>query len=46
MKFPRVRQESCLASYSSLIELEAAVEVLRNRVMVAAELRNLEEIVI
>lgn len=46
MKFPWVRKEGGLPGNNTLIELETAVEVLGYRVMVAAELRNLKEVVV
>jgi hypothetical protein len=46
MKFTRVRKKSCLATNHTLIELETAIKVLRYRVMVAAKLRNLKEVVV
>jgi hypothetical protein len=46
MKFTRVRKKGSLATNYALIELETAVKVLGYRVVVAAELRNLKEVVV
>ena len=45
MKFTRVGEECGLPS-NTLVELETAVIVLSDRVMITAELRNLKEVVV